>query len=153
MRSAPGQDWLEPVFKYYSRENTTEMSSKINFQEDHTSNSHQASTIFNTDYSTENLIERRHLEKPSRFKSFQNWRQNSSFILVGWKYGVKLGVILTSAILILNLGITLGVVLSRGSDKDGKAELMSAECDTIKKYNTGYHLVINSRHPASTLFP
>lgn len=65
-------------------------------------------------------------------------------VLVGWRWGVKLGVFLTTAVLIINLGVALGIVLPHdGANKDGNVVLMNDNCDRVKKYNTGYHLAIN----------
>jgi hypothetical protein len=81
------------------------------------------------------------MSKPSVFSGFQRWRQKNS--LVGWKFGVRAGLILTLAILFLNVGITVGISTSQGIDSDGKAVLVNDDCSTVEKYNIAYHLVIN----------
>ena len=100
--------------------------------------------IVDTDQSRENLIGKTEAKKLSPLGKFQRWRINSPLILVGWRWGLKLGVVLTILILILNLGVTLGIILPRGGpDEDGKVALMNDRCERVKIYNTAYHLAIN----------
>lgn len=94
--------------------------------------------------STRSLIREETVKYLSPWSKFQRWRQGSRFILVGWRWGVKLGILLSTTILVVNTAGTLGIVLPRGgADSDGKLSLMNDNCDRVKKYNTGYHLVIN----------
>lgn len=69
------------------------------------------------------------------------WRIRHSFM--GWRFGIALGLLLTVIILILNVAITASVVSGYGMDQMGKASLTTGPCDTVKRYNTLYHLFIN----------
>jgi len=89
----------------------------------------------------EPLKQSRSTAPTSTANAFQRWRQRNS--LVGWKFGVRSGLILTFVILIMNVGITAGIVSSRGVDSDGKATLFGGDCTKVKRYNTVAHLIIN----------
>lgn len=69
------------------------------------------------------------------------WRARHS--LVGWKFGVQLGLILTIVILSINIVTTAIVIGYYGVDSMGKASITTGPCDTVKRYNTVYHLFIN----------
>lgn len=73
--------------------------------------------------------------------AYQRWRRRHS--LLGWKFGVRLAFILTFVVLIVNIGVTVGIIRSKGVDEDGKAMILKGDCKRVKKWNTGAHLIIN----------
>lgn len=76
-----------------------------------------------------------------RVPTLAAWRARHS--LLGWEFGVKLGLLTIVLIFILNVAMTGGVVDYYGVDDMGKASLATGSYDSIRRSNTTYHLFIN----------
>jgi hypothetical protein len=62
-----------------------------------------------------------------------------------WKFGIGLNVALATAVLAVNLGITIWALSqSETTDDDNRRALFRGDCAQVKKVNTAGHLVINT---------
>lgn len=61
----------------------------------------------------------------------------------GWRMGVLIGCIMTSAVLCINIVLLLFGAISNGGYRDGVVDLVFGDDRTVARWNTGLHLLIN----------
>ncbi|KAK3360111.1 hypothetical protein B0T25DRAFT_449554 [Lasiosphaeria hispida] len=82
--------------------------------------------------------ERRHILSGSREKQERGWRK----LMVGWRAGVALNVLLSFVILVAGF-VCLVLAISKASLSAGKSVLFAGSCTTASNINWGLHAVIN----------
>jgi hypothetical protein len=70
----------------------------------------------------------------------QSWSERH---LRGWRFSVLSGSILAFTVLILNICVTSIAMAKHGDGEDSQATLFDGNCEKVRKYNVGLHLVIN----------